>query len=103
MQRSWAHVQVRRAYPEFVSELDMLTPEDVVWEPYSPETVGTRAPAGLSSRCSANASLWLTTAVLVYDIAVEAYCLWRVRRQFGQRQEFPVPTALELVRRQDDK
>ena len=37
MQRSWAHAQVRRAYPEFVSELDMLTPEDVIWEPYSPE------------------------------------------------------------------
>ena len=85
MQRSWAHAQVRRAYPEFVSELDMLTPEDVVWEPYSPEAVATRAPAGLSSHCSANASLWLTSAVLVYDIAVEAYCPWRVRRQFGQR------------------
>ena len=48
-------------------------------------------PPKLSSLCSANASLWLTTAVLVYDIAVEAYCPWRVRRQFGQRQEFPVP------------
>ena len=33
----------------------MLTPEDVVWEPYSPEAVATRAPAGLSSHCSANA------------------------------------------------
>ena len=78
MQRSWAHAQVRRAYPEFVSELDMLTPEDVVWEPYSLEAVATCAPAGLSSHCSVNASLWLTTAVLVYDIAVEAYCPWRV-------------------------
>ena len=48
----------------------MLTPEDVVWEPYSPEAVATRATAGLSSHCSANASLWLTIAVLVYDIAV---------------------------------
>ena len=65
--------------------------EYVVWEPYSPEAVATRAPAGLSSHCFANASLWLTTAVLVYDIAVEAYCPWRVMRQFGQRQEFPVP------------
>ena len=103
MQRSWAHARVRRAYPEFVSELDMLTPEDVVWEPYSPEAVATRAPAGLSSHCSANASLWLTSAVLVYDIAVEAYCPWRVRRQFGQRQEFPVPTPLERVSRQDHR
>ena len=32
VQRSWAHAQVRRAYPEFVSELDMLTPEDVIWD-----------------------------------------------------------------------
>ena len=63
----------------------MLTPEDVVWVPYSPEAVATRAPAGLSLHCSANASLWFTTAVWVYDITVEAYCPWRVRRQFGQR------------------
>ena len=41
--------------------------------------------------------------VPVYDIAVEAYCPWRVRRQFGQRQEFPVPTALEHVSRQDHR
>ena len=52
----------------------MLTPEDVVWEPYSVETVATRAPTSLSSHYSVNASLWLTTPVLVYDIAVEAYC-----------------------------
>ena len=65
--------------------------------------VATRAPAGLSLHCSANASLWLTTVVLVYDIAVEEYCPWRVRRQFGQRQEFPVPTALERVSRQDHR
>ena len=101
MQRSWAHAQVRRAYPEFISELDMQTSEDVVWEPYSLEA--TRAPAGLSLHCSANASLWLTTAVLVYDIAVEAYCPWRVRRQFGQHQEFPVPAALERVSRQNHR
>ena len=28
---------------------------------------------------------------------------WRVMRQFGQRQEFPVPTALERVSRQDHR
>ena len=75
MQRSWAHARVRRAYPEFVSKLDMLTLEDVVWEPYSPEAVATRASADLSSHCSANASLWLTTAILVYDIAVDVNLL----------------------------
>ena len=80
VQRSWAHAQVRHAYPEFVQELDMLTPEDVVWEPYSPDAVATRAPGGLSSHCSANAGMWLTTAVLVYDVAVEAHCPQRVMR-----------------------
>ena len=76
MQGSWAHAQVRCAYPEFVSELDMLTPEDVVWKPYSPEAVATRAPADLSSHCSTNASMWLTTAILVYDIAVDVNLLY---------------------------
>ena len=47
MQMSWAHAQVRRAYPEFVLELDMLTPEDVVWEPYSPEAVAYYRRPGL--------------------------------------------------------
>ena len=81
----------------------MLTPEDVVWEPYSPDAVATRAPGGLSSHCSANAGMWLTTVVLVYDITVEVHCPQRVMRQFGQRQEFPVPTALERVSRHDHR
>ena len=81
----------------------MLTPEDVVWEPYSPEVVATRAPAGLSSHCSANAGQWLTTVVLVYDIAVEPHCPWRVMRQFVQRQEFSVPSALQRVSRHDHR
>ncbi|XP_039787309.1 serine/threonine-protein phosphatase 7 long form homolog [Panicum virgatum] len=68
--RSWAHAQVRLAYPDFVSELDMLTLEDVIWESYTPEAVARRAPLGLSPHCSANAGMWLTTVVLVYDIAV---------------------------------
>ena len=64
-----------------------------------PEAVAKRAPLGLSPNCSANAGMWLTTAVLVYDLAVEAHCPHRVMRQFGQRQEFPVATALDRVER----
>ena len=97
VQRSWAHAQIRRAYPKFMSELDMLTPEDVIWEPYTPEAVARRAPLGLSPHRSANAGMWLTTAVLVYDPAVDAHCPHRDMRQFGQRQEFPVATALDRV------
>ena len=81
----------------FVSELDMLTPEDVIWEPDTPKAVARRAPLGLSPHCSANAGMWLsphcsanagmwfTIAVLVYDIVVEVHCPHRVMRQFGQR------------------
>ena len=82
VQRSWAHAQVRRAYPEFMSELDMLMPEDVIWEPYTPEAVARRAPLGLSPHCSANAGMWLTTAVLVYDIAVEVHYPHRFKISF---------------------
>jgi len=103
VQRSWAHAQVRRAYPEFVSELDMLTPEDVIWEPYTPEAVARRAPLGLSPHCSENAGMWLITAVLIYDIVVEAHGPHRVMRQFGQRQEFPVATALDRVERHNHR
>ena len=56
-----------------------------------------RAPLGLSPHYSANAGMWLTTAVVVYKIAVEAHCPHRVMRQFGQRHEFPVATALDRV------
>ena len=35
MQKTWAHVQPRRAYPVYVSEFDRLQPDDVVWEPYT--------------------------------------------------------------------
>ena len=69
----------------------MLTPEDVIWEPYSPEAVATRAPAGLSSHCSANASLWFTSAVLVYDIAVEAYCPGESGDSLGSARSFRCP------------
>ena len=74
MQRVWAHRQVRRAYPDFVAELDRLTPEDVVWEPYTTDAVAARAPLGLSPLCTADSGLWFTTVALVYDIAVEAHC-----------------------------
>ena len=41
VQKRWAHVQSRRAYPEFVAEFDLLTPEDIVWEPYSELAIAT--------------------------------------------------------------
>ena len=52
LQRTWAHAQARRTYPVYVWELDRLSPDDVVWEPYSVAAVASRAPLGLSSLCT---------------------------------------------------
>ena len=103
MQKSWAHVQYRRSYPEFVADFDRLTPEDVVWEPYSQLAINTRAPFGISSVCSQDQGLWMTTTALVYDVYIEAHCPDRVRRQFGQRQLYHVLSALDRVQRHDHR
>ncbi|WVZ67009.1 LOW QUALITY PROTEIN: hypothetical protein U9M48_016155 [Paspalum notatum var. saurae] len=98
-ERTWANEQARRTYPNFVAELDRLKADDVVWEPYSPQAVATRAPYGLSSWCTSNSGLWLTKTCLVYDIYVETHCPDRVMRQFGYQQPFPVPRALDRISR----
>ena len=103
MQKTWAHVQTRRSYPEFVAALDRLTSEDIVWEPYRPSAITTRAPLGISSVCTQDQGLWMTIAVLVYDVAVEAHCPDRVMRQFGQCQSFPVRSTLDRVQRHDHR
>ena len=72
-----------------------MTPEDIVWEPYSPSAIAIRAPLGISLVCTQDQGLWMTTAALVYDVAVQAHCPDRVMRQFGQRQSFPVRSALD--------
>src|SRR5438105_2177337 len=97
LQRTWAHVQARRAYPVYIWELDQLSPDDVVWEPYSVAAVASRAPLSLSSVCTDNQGLWMTTTAMVFDIAVEPHCPDRVMRQFGLRQLFPLPPQLARV------
>jgi len=97
MQKTWAHVQPRRAYPVYVSEFDRLQPDDVVWEPYTLAAVASRAPLGLSSACTENQGLWMTMSAMVYDIAIEPHCPDRVMRQFGRRQPFPLPPSLGRV------
>ena len=97
MQRRYAHVQVRRGYPDFVFEFDRLQPSDVIWEPYTEEAVAARAPLGLSSLCTRDQAYLLTILPMVFDIFVEPHCPQRVMRQFGLRQVFPgnvQPTVL---------
>ncbi|XP_025806903.1 uncharacterized protein LOC112885516 [Panicum hallii] len=57
---SWAHRQVRKAYPQFVSKFNRLRPQDVIWTPYTAAAVQTRAPYGLSSLCTCDEAYWLT-------------------------------------------
>ncbi|XP_066166436.1 uncharacterized protein [Oryza sativa Japonica Group] len=90
-QRRWAHVQVRRSYPEFVMEFDRLLTTDVVWEPYSAAATQARAPLGLSTLCTRDQAYWMTTVPMVFDICVEPHAPFCVMRQFGFRQPFPVP------------
>nr|ABG22009.1 transposon protein, putative, Mutator sub-class [Oryza sativa Japonica Group] len=87
--RRYAHVQVRRGYPDFVFEFDRLQPSDVIWEPYTEEAVAARAPLGLSSLCTRDQAYWLTILPMVFDIFVEPHCPQCVMRQFGLRQVFP--------------
>nr|CAE04262.3 OSJNBa0089N06.23 [Oryza sativa Japonica Group] len=84
--RRYAHVQVRRGYPDFVFEFDRLLPSDVIWEPYTEEAVAARAPLGLSSLCTRDQAYWLTILPMVFDIFVEPHCPQHVMRQFGLRQ-----------------
>ena len=97
MQKTWAHVQPRRAYPVYVLEFDRLQPDDVVWEPYTVAAVASRAPLGLSTACTENQGLWMMMSAMVYDIAIEPHCPDRVMRQFGRRQPFPLPPSLGRV------
>jgi hypothetical protein len=100
LQMSWAHRQVRKTYPQFVSEFDRMRPQDVIWTPYTAAAIQTRAPHRLSSLCTRDEEYWLTKANLVFDILVEPYCVERVMRQFGRRQHFPLlPRAFQAVSR----
>nr|XP_025881503.1 serine/threonine-protein phosphatase 7 long form homolog [Oryza sativa Japonica Group] len=72
-------------------EFDRLLPTDVVWEPYSALLTHSRAPLGLSTLCTRDQAYWMTTVPMVFDICVEPHAPYRVMRQFGFRQSFPVP------------
>ena len=94
---------MRRAHPDFRRELDRLSPHDVVWEPYTIARVQSRAPRGLASPCYEGVGLWLTTASLLYDIAIEPHMSDRVMRQFGQLQPYPVARVFDRVARNNHR
>ncbi|WVZ56548.1 hypothetical protein U9M48_007058 [Paspalum notatum var. saurae] len=80
---AYAHVQTRKSYPDFVGQFDVLRDDEVRWEPYSVEAVGSRASEGLSPLCVRDAEYWRTRSPLVFDIYVEEHAVHRVLRQLG--------------------
>lgn len=93
MQPSWAGVQTRKSYPDFVGQFDALVDADVRWTPYTAADIAVRAPSGLSSLCYRDQQYWMTRKPVVYDIHVEEYHVNRVMRQFGLYQPTPVPVV----------
>ena len=63
-------------------------PLHVVWEPY--EDVQAQQLA-LSKECFANEDMYTMTCPLICFYAVEYHLAHRVARQFGLRQDWPVP------------
>ena len=67
----------------YIWELDRLSLDDMVWEPYNIAAVANCTPLDLSSLCTENQGLWMTAVAMVFDIAIEPHCPDRVMRQFG--------------------
>ena len=86
-------------YEAFTEQFDHLRPEYVNWEPYSQMAIYHRsAGLGISDSCYAGADYWMTRKKLIFDVFVEDYAVHRVMRQFGQRQEVPIPVYQVVAR-----
>ena len=85
----WARERPRRVYPEFHNLFETLHEDEVIWWPWTAQFLADTAPYGLSSQCTQDETLWLTTCHLVFSHMVEPYNPQRVMRQFGLYQEVP--------------
>jgi hypothetical protein len=95
LQHVWAGEQLKKAYKDFVGQIDRMVDAQVRM-PYAPAIVAARAPQGLSSLCSRDQAYWLTQRRLVFDVYVEEYAVHRVMRQFDLFQAAPVAAAPRL-------
>jgi hypothetical protein len=96
LQHVWAGEQPKKAYKDFVGQIDRMVDAQVRWTSYSPAIVVARAPQGLSSLCSQDQAYWLTQRRLVFGVYVKEYAVHRVMRQFRLFQEALVPAAPRL-------
>jgi len=88
----WAGVQVCSTYEAFTEQFDHMRPEHVTWEPYTQRAIHVRSNGlGISEACYQEQNYWTTHKNLMFDVFVEDYAVHRVMRQFGLRQEVPVP------------
>jgi hypothetical protein len=60
LQYVWAGEQPKKAYKDFVGQIDWMIDAQVWWTPYAPTMVAARTPQGLSSLCSRDQAYWLT-------------------------------------------
>ncbi|KAE8813476.1 hypothetical protein D1007_09296 [Hordeum vulgare] len=105
---TWANVQWKSIvamgrYKAYISELDMLTYEQVNWRPY---TVLRQFP--LSNMCLRDQHLWRVRCPMICFYAVEWHLPHRVSKQFGVHQCTPpdyVETSVKLhkTNRQSNK
>jgi hypothetical protein len=96
LQHVWAREQPKKAYKDFVGQIDRMVDAQVRWRPYAPAMAAARAPQRLSSLCSRDQAYWMTRRRLVYDVYIEEYDVHWVMRQFDLFQEAPVPVAPRL-------
>jgi hypothetical protein len=90
MQPTWVEFQMKKSYPNFVSQFDALVDRDIRWMPYTLDEIHARAPQGLSSLWLRDQAYWMTRKPLVYDIHMEEYVVHRVMRQFYRYQILPL-------------
>ncbi|RLN17564.1 hypothetical protein C2845_PM02G13480 [Panicum miliaceum] len=91
----WAGVQVWSTYKAFTEQFDHMRPQHVTWEPYTQYAIHhSIGGLGISEACYEDSEYWMTRKKLMLDVFVEDYAVHRVMRQFGQRQEVPVPMGV---------
>jgi hypothetical protein len=59
LQHVWAGEQPKKAYRDFVGQIDRMVDAQVRWTTYAPAMVAARAPQGLSSLCSRDQAYWM--------------------------------------------
>ena len=96
MQHVWTGEQAKKAYKDFVGQIDRMVDAQVRWTPYATAMVAARAPQGLSSLCYRDQAYWMTRRRLVFDVYVEEYAVHQVMRQYDLYQESSVPVAPRL-------